>query len=58
MFSKDVAFLQFPLNLKDRSVDNSMLTYFIENILLLFIMFVISDGDTIIYNERCGGGFL
>ena len=46
------SFLQFPLNLKDRSVDTAHVDLFNREHLVALYYVCDSDGDTIIYNER------
>ena len=50
------SFLQFPLNLKDRSVDTPHVDLFHREHLVVLYYVCDSDGDTVIYNERYGGG--
>ena len=50
------SFLQFPLNLKDRSVDTPHVDLFHREHLVVLYYVCDSEGDTIIYNERYGGG--
>ena len=46
------SFLQFPLNLKDRSVDTPHIDIYDKEHLVALYYVCDSDGDTIIYNER------
>ena len=46
------SFLQFPLNLKDRSVDTPHIDIYNKEHLVALYYVCDSDGDTIIYNER------
>ena len=46
------SFLQFPLNLKDRSVDTPHIDLHYRKHLVALYYVCDSDGDTIIYNER------
>ena len=46
------SFLQFPLNLKDRSVDTPHIDIYNKEHLVALYYVCDSDGDTLIYNER------
>ena len=46
------SFLQFPLNLRDRTVDTPHIDIYSRKHLVVLYYVCDSDGDTIIYNER------
>tara|TARA_Y100001937_G_scaffold121409_1_gene180135 strand:- start:464 stop:1162 length:699 start_codon:yes stop_codon:yes gene_type:complete len=48
------SFLQFPLNLKDTSIDSPHIDLFFRHMVVLYYV-CDSDGDTVLYNQRYTG---